>query len=285
MHNSGAKLSFIGAGNVTEMILSNLSRKGVFSDSKDIMVSDSNHDRCEWMASNFKVKIAAENRTAFEYADIVFICVRPPVIPELISELSKCEKRSATVVTIAGGVSISEIEKIGFDIPIIRTLPNPPSRVGYGILPIACNGNVTPEIKHKVVKILENLGHCIDMNEDEINIVTSLSSSAPVFAFIENMVEAGVLCGLSREKAALIAGHTVAGCMKMREADSASTFGEMTSEACTPGGISAEILMTLDKYAWRAAIKDAYRTGAEKAAKTKTHPGVTTTAPNPSLRC
>jgi pyrroline-5-carboxylate reductase len=268
MLNTYIKLSFIGAGNVTEMILSNLSRKGILPDLSDIMVSDANRDRCEWMSSKFKAKIAEENRAAFEYADIVFICVRPPVIPKLIGELSSCKKRGVTIVTIAGGVSISEIEKIGLDIPIIRTLPNPPSRVGYGILPIACNGNVTPEIKRKVIEILENLGHCVDMSEDEIDIVTSLSSSAPVFAFIENIIEAGVLCGLSREKASLVAEHTVTGCMKMREADSVSTFGEMTSEACTPGGISAEILMTLDKYAWRAAIKDAYRTGAEKAAKT-----------------
>jgi pyrroline-5-carboxylate reductase len=123
---------------------------------------------------------------------------------------------------------------------------------------------VSPEIKQDILEILSNLGQCVDMSEEEINIMTALSSPAPVFAFIEGMIEAGVLCGMPRAKAALVAERTVAGCIKMREANSSLSFAEMTAEACTPGGISAEILMTLDKYAWRAAIKDAYRAGTEK---------------------
>ena len=262
------KIAFIGAGHITEIILNNLARNNYFARCEDILVSAPNRERCRELSEKFGFAIAADNRAAFVQASVVFICVPPAAVAHVAADLAGCDPFGKTVVTIAAGVPISALERIHPDLAVVRTLPNPPSRIGYGILSVACNRNVDDGKRGVVMDILRNLGECLEMDEDGINIVTSLSSPAPVFAFLAGMVEAGVLCGLPREKAVKVAEHTVMGCLKIRENRPQATFADLIAEAGTPGGTSVESLHALDRHAFGAAIKEAYLAAADKARAT-----------------
>ena len=262
------KIAFIGAGHITEIILNNLARNNYFAHCENILVSDPSSMRCCELSQKFGTAIALDNRTAFIDAAVIFVCTPPPAVGSVVADLADCDPAGKVVVTIAAGVPISALEKIHPNLAVVRTLPNPPSQVGYGILPVACNHNVDGKMRNAVMGILRNLGEYIEMDEDGINIVTSLSSPAPVFAFLESMVEAGVLCGLPREKAVKVAEHTVMGCLKIRENRPEATFADLIAEASTPAGTSVESLYVLDRYAFKAAIKEAYLAAANKARAT-----------------
>lgn len=265
MNSIFEKIAFIGAGHITEIILNNLSRNNLTANSENILISDMNKERCEYLSEKFNISIALDNREAFASCECIFLCVPPIAVVDVLSDIKGCAPDGKILVSIVAGVPMFAIEKIHPDLAVIRTLPNPPSQVGYGILPVACNSAVTSCLKEKTIKLLKNMGECIDMSEDGINIVTSLSSPAPVFMFLESMVEAGVLCGLPREKAIKVAAHTVMGCLKISENRPEAAFAELMAEASTPAGTSVESLYVLDKYAFRAAVKDAYLSAANKA--------------------
>jgi pyrroline-5-carboxylate reductase len=97
-----------------------------------------------------------------------------------------------------------------------------------------------------------------------ISVVTSLSSPAAVFLFLDTMVEGGVLCGLNRKDAVTVAHQTVYGCLRLWESKEGKTFGDLIADASTPGGVSVETLYVLDRFCLRGALKEAYLKGADK---------------------
>lgn len=183
----------------------------------------------------------------------------------MVEDLKGEPVEGKVVLTIAAGVPMEAYESIGEGLAVIRALPNPPSQVGCVIIPYAMNRYVTEEQRAMVLEVLNLLGKCLPMNEDEISVVTSLSSPAAVFLFLDTMVEAGVLCGLNRKDAVTVAHQTVYGCLRLWESKEGKTFGDLIADASTPGGVSVETLYVLDRLAFREAQKEAYLKGADKA--------------------
>lgn len=257
-------LGFIGAGHITEMLLTKIVASGIVN-SDNVFVSDANPERLDWIGDKFGVRKGKSNRKVFEKSDITLICVQPRIAPFVVEDLKGEPVEGKVVLTIAAGVPMEAYESIGEGLAVIRALPNPPSQVGCAIIPYAMNRHVTEEQRATVLEVLNLLGKCLPMNEDGISVVTSLSSPAAVFLFLDTMVEAGVLCGLNRKDAVTVAHQTVYGCLRLWESKEGKTFGDLIADASTPGGVSVETLYVLDRLAFRGALKEAYLKGADKA--------------------
>lgn len=257
-------LGFIGAGHITEMLLTKIVASGIVN-CDNVFVSDANPERLDWIGDKFGVRKGKSNRKVFEKSDITLICVQPRIAPFVVEDLKGEPVEGKVVLTIAAGVPMEAYESIGEGLAVIRALPNPPSQVGCAIIPYAMNRHVTEEQRATVLEVLNLLGKCIPMNEDGISVVTSLSSPAAVFLFLDTMVEAGVLCGLNRKDAVTVAHQTVYGCLRLWESKEGKTFGDLIADASTPGGVSVETLYVLDRLAFREAQKEAYLKGADKA--------------------
>jgi pyrroline-5-carboxylate reductase len=257
-------LGFIGAGHITEMLLTKIVASGIVN-SDSVFVSDANPERLVWIGDKFGVRTGKSNREVFEKSDITLICVQPQIAPLVVKDLEGAAVEGKVLLTIAAGVPMEAYESIGEGLAVIRALPNPPSQVGCAIIPYAMNRHVTAEQRVSALEVLDLLGKCIPMNEDGISVVTSLSSPAAVFLFLDTMVEAGVLCGLNRKDAVTVAHQTVHGCLRLWESKEGKTFGDLIADASTPGGVSVETLYVLDRSAFRGALKEAYLKGADKA--------------------
>jgi len=258
------RLGFIGAGHITEMLLSKIVSSGLIPPER-IIVSDASQIRLRWIKDHFSVRAAKGNREVFEESDLTLICVQPHIVPFVVEDLKSSPAAGKVVLTIAAGVPMEADESIGEGVSVMRAIPIPPSQVGFGIIPYAMNRHVDKSQQDFVLEVLSLMGKCIAMNEDGISVVTSLSSPAAVFLFLDTMVEAGVLCGLNRQDAVTVAHQTVSGCLKLWESKEGKSFGDLIAEASTPGGVSVESLYVLDRLAFRGAVKEAYVKGAEKA--------------------
>lgn len=257
-------LGFIGGGHITEMLLARIVSSGVLLPER-ITVSDKNEERLGWLKEHFGIVPAKDNRATFENSELTLICVQPKAVRPVVEDLKGIPVGGKALLTIAAGVPMKAYEAIGENLAIFRALPNPPSKVGCGIIPFSENGYADESQRQFALEILSVMGKCIPMSEDGISITTSLSSPAPVFLFIDTMVEAGVLCGLTRKDAITVAHQTVLGCLRLWENSEGKSFGDLIADASTPGGISVESLYVLDRCAFRGAVKEAYLKGAEKA--------------------
>lgn len=258
------KIGFIGGGHITEMLLSRLVSSGVVAPDR-ISVSDIDKARLGWLRDRFGVNPALDNRETFAISELTLVCVQPQVVPLVVEDLKGVAIEGKALLTIAAGIPMKTYEAIGPGLAVFRALPNPPSKVGAGIIPFSTNGSVTEKQKNLVNEILSVLGKCIPMNEDGISVVTALSSPAPVFHFMESMVEAGVLCGLSRQDAVTVTYQTLSGCLRLWESSEKKSFSDLIADASTPAGISVESLYVMDRHAFRGAVKEAYLEGARKA--------------------
>ncbi len=256
-------IGFIGAGHITEMLISRIIETGAVVPSR-LSISDINKDRVLFMEEKFGLSGAMNNRELFQKCKHIFFCIHPPVVQKILDDLYGLDFSDKLIVSIAAGIPMKTYCYLG-NIAVIRAIPNPPSKAGYGIVPYSLNPFVTEEQKKEILELLSSLGESFPMNEDAISIVTSLSSPVTTFLFLDSLVEAGVLAGLSRKDSIRIVHKTVLGCLKIWEKEPEKTFADLLSEACTPGGISAETLFTLDRYAFRAAVKDGILEGVEKA--------------------
>ncbi len=260
----GRKIAFVGGGHITEMIIERLLRTGI-TIKGEIIVSDPRGERLESLFDKFEVNTSSDNTVAISQAEIVFICVLPQVVDEVISEFgSGMQLKRKVIVSIAAGIPISKYEVILNELPIVRALPNPPSRFGSGIIPVSFNNNVGDKDRADIMTLICSLGEYIEVEEKYINAVTSLSTPATVYYYIESLIEGGISSGLGRAEAEKIVFQTIKGSLDVWQytGEKPSTLRD---EAATPGGISIKCLDRLQSLNFRQAVIDSVVKGKERA--------------------
>jgi pyrroline-5-carboxylate reductase len=120
-------------------------------------------------------------------------------------------------VSIAAGVSTKKIEKIIGMHRVVRVMPNTPALVLEGMSGVCKGAYATDDDVEFVMGLLSNIGKCIEVSEDQIDIVTAISGSGPAFFYkvIEDMARAGEKLGLDYEKSLMLATQTALGSAKM----------------------------------------------------------------------
>ena len=257
------KVSFIGGGKITEILLSNMTAKSVVDPSR-VVVSDPSEARLAELKARFGVGTVSSNREAAEKGDFVFMCVRSEIAPTIPQEIGDLDFSGKTVVTISAGIPMKLYQQGLKNAAVVRVLPNPPSKIGYGAIAISFDRAVGPKARQDVMEIFSSMGKCFDLPEDKIDILTSTTCPAPVFAFCSAIVQATVLLGIDHATSEDLAFHTIQGCLKEWEKNPGQ-IGKLLAETSTPGGISVEQLFSLDKGSFSGVVKQAYVDGWVKS--------------------
>ena len=164
------------------------------------------------------------NLDAVKDADVVLLGVKPKGILDLAAEIKDALADDALVISVAAGIDLAMLEgELRAGQPVIRSMPNTPSRVGRGVIALAAGTHCTPEQLKLAHEVLANSGTVLDVEEDQINAVTGVSGSGPAYAFFhaEAMQKAGEAMGLDSETARLLAKETVSGAGELLHADDA----------------------------------------------------------------
>lgn len=166
-------------------------------------------------------------------SDIVFVSVKPSVVPSVLDEV-KSIAANKLFVSVAMGITIQQMETI---LPnsarVVRVMPNTPALVNQGWCPIFCStfapgsfyrsfagcsvfvrGTQATETDGKIThQLLQSIGTCDEVTENLMDAVTGLSGSGPayVFVMIEALADGGVKMGLPRDLAYRLAAQTVLG--------------------------------------------------------------------------
>jgi pyrroline-5-carboxylate reductase len=257
-------IAFIGAGHITEIIVSNLTKADYIAPHR-LIASDPAQERLEKLHNKYGISIAQDNLEAVNTADFVFINVRPIIVEEVIKEFRKIGfPQGKVIITVAAGIPMDTYKVLGERLPAVRALPNPPSQIGKGIAALAFNPHVTEEQKKDIFELFDSFGDHVVVREDLVNAVMALSSPAITYMLFQSLIDAGIRAGIDPETAAKIVSRTIGGSMAVWEQRDA-TPNELLTEASTPGGISIESLFTLEKYAFKAALMEAIDSAIKKA--------------------
>jgi len=259
-------IALVGAGHITEIIVTNLVKADYIAPRR-LIASDPNQERVQKLHSKYGISMAEDNLDAVNRADFVFINVLPNIVAEVVKEFrTKGFPAGKVIITVAGGIPMATYDALGEGLPVVRALPNPPSQIGQGIAALAFNPHVTQNQQNDIFELFACFGDHVVVREELVNAVMALSSPAITYMLFQSLIDAGIRAGIDHATAAKIVSRTITGSMAVWEQREATPH-ELLTEASTPGGISIESLFTLEQYAFKAGLMEAIDSAIKRADK------------------
>lgn len=255
-------LGVIGAGNMAQAIIAGI-KKSHSLDCKNIIVSNYNKQKAARLSEECGV-LTDDNINVIKKSDIVLLAVKPYALINTL-ELYQNELLDKIVISVAAGISISDMEKVNTRLKIIRVMPNTPVQICQGVFAYVYGANIIKEDKEIFNSIFSKLGMFIEIDESKIDAVSSLTGCSPAYIYqiIEAMSDAGVKMGLPRELAislSAMAVHGSGGMVHFTGTHPAVLKDKVTS----PAGSTIEGLAELESKGVRGAVISALYKAYEK---------------------
>ena len=207
------RLAVIGAGKMGETLISALVGSGVITADK-VVATAKHKQRLAQLERGFGIATTLDNDAAVAGAEVVLLCVKPQIAPQVIAELSAELKPDQLLVSIIAGLTTEAIEQqLGRKLPVVRAMPNTPSSIGRGMTSVCGGSWATADQVELGRALFSQIGRSLVLDEKYFDAVTGLSASGPAFIYIviEAMAEGGVKLGLPRKVATELAAQTCLG--------------------------------------------------------------------------
>lgn len=251
---------------MAEAMIAGILGKGL-TVSSAIVVGEPLVQRQKYLNDRYGVQVTAENLRAIDGAQMVVLAVKPQQMVDVMAELQGMLGPSQAVLSIVAGVTVESISR-GLDHPVvIRIMPNTPAQVGQGMSVWTTTPEVSDEQRDVARELLKTLGEEIYVSEEKyLDMATALSASGPayVFLFLEAMIDAGVYLGLPRDMALSLALKTFLGSATLAT-ESGKHPAELRNMVTSPGGTTAEALLTLEEEGFRGIVINAVIAAHDKA--------------------
>lgn len=255
-------VGFIGAGQLAFALARGFTAAGVLAGHK-IIASSPDHDLpTVGGLRKLGVNFTSSNKEAVQKCDVLFLAVKPPIIPFVLDEIAPDIEDRHLVVSCAAGVTISSIEKKLSTVrqfpKVIRLMTNTPVIVREGATVYATGTHADVEDGNLLEQLMASVGYCVEVEEDLIDAVTGLSGSGPAYAFtaIDALADGGVKMGLTRRLAVRLGAQALLGAAKML-LDSEQHPGQLKDNVCSPGGATIHAIHLLESGGFRSLLIDA----------------------------
>lgn len=249
------RLAVIGAGTMGETLIDALVDAGSVS-ADDVVATAKHQPRLDVLAARFGVRTTTDNAEAVREADVVLLCVKPQVAPSVLAELRGRMREGALLVSIVAGLTTARMEGLlGDGVPVVRSMPNTPSRIGCGMNAV-CGGRWASDHHTELARAMfARIGRCLVLEEKHFDAVTGLSASGPAFIYIiiEALAEGGVKVGLPRAVATELAAQTCLGASRM-VLDTGHHPALLKDEVTTPAGCTMDGILTLEEGGLRVTL-------------------------------
>jgi pyrroline-5-carboxylate reductase len=263
---SGKRVAVLGAGKMGSILLQALLKERLLS-SATMTATVQHAERARALTDKLKIPVGTNNVAAVRKADIIFVCVKPPVVVDVVKEIRAAVTPKQLVISVAASVPTHLIEGgLSGNIPVIRAMPNTPCVVGAGMTAL-CKGKFADDKHIQLATALFNVfGRTVVVDEKHMDAVTGLSASGPAYIYIilESLAEAGVKVGLPRDIATLLAAQTAMGAAKV-VLDTGDHPALLKDAVTTPAGCTIDGILELEEGKLRVTLIKAVVKAAQRA--------------------
>ncbi|WP_062290018.1 pyrroline-5-carboxylate reductase [Demequina phytophila] len=228
-----------------------------------VTVANRGAERREALVAAHGINAAADAVDAVTGAGIVVLAVKPQQMGEVLATIRDAVAPGALVITVAAALPASFYEeRLPAGTPVVRAMPNTPSVVGRGATSVSPGAHATEEHLALAERMLRATGLVVRVPEDQIDAVIAVAGSAPAYfyAITEALTEAGVMQGLDRDLATLLAQQTFTGAAQLL-AESGDTPQELRRRVSSPGGTTLAALEAME----HAGLQGVISAGANAA--------------------
>ena len=181
--------------------------------------------------------------------DIFFLAVKPQQMKETIDSFFKFNFYDILFISIAAGLSLSWFQsQIDKSIKMVRTMPNLPASIGFGITGYCKTNNLSQNDIENTNDLLMAFGKVIYLSsEDLMDVVTAISGSGPAYIFylVEVLSKIGKENGLQEQDARTLALETLIGSSRLLEVSNIDAE-KLKKNVTSPGGTTEAGLEILE---------------------------------------
>jgi competence protein ComER len=173
------RYGFIGTGSMGSMLIRQFIRTGVMAP-EEIVASSKSGASAKALAAGTGIAVQSSNREVAAGADVLFLCVRPLDVHDVLMECRDALTTETLLVSIAGSVSLDNLAAwAGPLMRCARVIPSLTAEERSGISLVAWGSHVTPADKERVFSLFSAIGNPVEIDEKYIEIYTDLTSCAP----------------------------------------------------------------------------------------------------------
>lgn len=260
------RFAFLGGGNMAEALIKGL-LTGLAVNPRHVVATDVIGERRDYLRETYGICASDDNPQAVRDSQVIFLAVKPQTVPALLEAISPEVDRDKLIVSIAAGIPLPVLQHaLADDSRIVRVMPNTPALVLAGAAGISPSAAATPADIALVERIFNVVGRATVVSDGMMDTVTGLSGSGPafVFALIEGLSDGGVLMGLDRPTATMLAAQTVLGAAKM-VLETGRHPGELKDMVTSPAGTTIAGMQALEDGGLRGLMMAAVRRATERS--------------------
>lgn len=263
---SSRRVAVLGAGKMGGILLQALLKERLLSPSMT-SATVAHVERVKALAEKLQITVGTDNLAAARKADIIFVCVKPNVVVDVMKEIRSQVTPRQLIISVAASVPTSLIEaSLKKNVPVIRAMPNTPCVVESGMTAL-CKGKFAKDEHVQLARSLFNVvGRTVVVDEKHMDAVTGLSASGPAFIYIilESLAEAGVKVGLPRDIATLLAAQTAMGAARV-VLETGDHPALLKDAVTTPAGCTIDGILELEEGKLRVTLIKAVVKAAQRA--------------------
>ncbi len=187
------------------------------------------------------------NTVAVEGARIVIVGVKPAMVPALLEQIADYLEPDAIVVSVAAGVTTAAMEGL-IPNPVARAMPNTPSLVRRGVTGLVAGSRMTAEQTALVRAVFETVGAVVEVAEDRIDALGTISGSGPAYVFflIEQLTAAAQRLGFAEGEARLLVEQTFLGASELLAAGDVPP-AELRRRVTSPNGTTMRAIAVMEE--------------------------------------
>ena len=247
------KICIIGAGAMGTAIANGLLSDKKFNPS-NLSISNPHLEKI-YSYKDKGVRIFSNNTEAVKDTDLVVLCVKPWIIPEVIKEIRGfINPEKSEVCSIAAGISSEELKSFFGDIVpenLSTAIPNTAMAVKESMtFVVPVTGNPL-----KTSSLFNVLGVVMLTDEKHLPAGMALASCGIAFAmrYIRAACEGGVELGFKADQAKEIVCQTLTGTVSLLKTSGSHPEAEI-DKVTTPGGFTIKGLNAMERYGFTTAV-------------------------------
>ena len=252
------RVAVIGAGMIGGAVAKALAESG-----HEVFATRRNVEKAKWL-EEYGVKVGNDNREAAEWAEVVFLTVKPNKVGKVLDEIHQT-LQGKLLISLAAGISLGILKKLAPEAKIVRAMPNIAILVKESFTAYSTEDLSGGDIE-TVESLFSAFGKCLRIDEEHMDAITGLSGSGPAYVsvFLESMIYGGLKVGLPREIARKAALQTLLGTARLL-LESSDHPAEIRDMVITPGGTTIDGIFELEEGRIRTTVMKAIDAATKKS--------------------
>ena len=258
-------IGFIGGGMMAGAILDGMVHR-MKKNPAELFVSERRQERCYELNTMYGVTAKTSADSFIGKVDAVLFAVKPQALDAALEEIAPKVKPDARIISIVAGVPVARFEKAFPGHPIVRVMPNTPLSVGEGMSAYTLNAAAEAVADTTAEEIFSSCGKAVKVTESLMDAVTGLSGSGPAYAFlmIDALSDGGVMAGLPRDNARIMAAQTLLGAAKM-VLETGKHPDVLRDAVTSPAGTTIAGVRVMEQQGVRGALIDAVMAATKRS--------------------